>query len=134
MNLKKNITLSSDVAKVNETLYQEAINISGVSKLMKKYGITDNQMLGKYLSNGRDISPGFWQRIAIARMIYRNKGIFILDEPFTYIDNLEEKRIMKEFMEFAGKERTVIYITRDDRHTELFDTIYLLKNGKLIKK
>lgn len=134
MSLKKNITLSSDVLNINQALFDKAVNISGVSKLMKKYDITPNQMLGKYLSKGRDISPGFWQRIAIARMIYRNKGIFLLDEPFTYIDNIEEKRILREFMDFVGKDRTVIYITRDDRHTELFDTIYQLKNGKLIKQ
>lgn len=134
LTLKKNITLSSESSKIDENLYEVAKKISGVDKMMKKYQVDDDQMLGKYLSNGREISPGFWQRIAIARMIFRNRGIFVLDEPFTYIDNQEEERILSEFIKFAGKEKTVIYITRDNRHTKFFDTIYHLKDGKLLKK
>jgi ABC-type multidrug transport system fused ATPase/permease subunit len=134
MSLKKNITLSSDISSINRAHLDRALKISGVDKLMKKYKIDENQMLGKYISGGKDISPGFWQRIAIARTIYRDKGIFLLDEPFTYIDNIEEHRILKEFLEFAGSKRTVIYITRDERHTELFDKIYRLSKGKLIRE
>ena len=101
---------------------------------MKKYSVKENQMLGKFVSGGKDVSSGFWQRIAIARMVYRNRDVFLLDEPFTHIDDTEEQRIMKELFAFVGERRTIIFISRDNRHREFFDKIYRLDKGKLIRE
>ncbi|MCC7289692.1 ABC transporter ATP-binding protein [bacterium] len=131
-SLKKNITMSSEGSRINHAVYEQVLKISGVDKLMKHFDISENQILGKYTARGKDVSPGFWQRLAIARMLYRNRQIFILDEPFTYIDDGEEDRILKELMDFVG-DKTVIYITRDSRHKKYFDKIYHLKKGKLFK-
>lgn len=133
MTLRKNITLSSDEKRFNKERFNKAIEIAGLDKLMDKLNIPENQALGKYTSGGKDVSPGFWQRLAIARMVYRNRDILILDEPFTYIDDAEENRILEQLFNYVGRDKTIIYITRDNTHRQFFDRIYRLKKGKLIK-
>jgi ABC-type multidrug transport system fused ATPase/permease subunit len=83
--LKRNIVLSRERKKVNQTLYEKAKKISEVDVFLEKENMSEEQVLGKFLGT-RELSPGHWQRLAIARMIYRNRDIMIMDEPFTFID------------------------------------------------
>ena len=131
--LKENITISDKRKKVDEKLYQQVIKISGVSNVIKKEKITEQQILGKYFEGGKELSPGFWQRIAIARMLYRNSNIFIMDEPFSYIDGRSKENILDEIFSFAGKDRTVIYVTKDTDNLDKFDRIYYLESGRIVE-
>lgn len=130
MTLRDNITLSKEEKVFKKELYNKALKISGVDRMMKIFKIEENQMLGKYLGGGVDISPGFWQRIALARIIYRDRAILLLDEPFTHIDDDEEEKILKQILKY-GKEKTIIYISREDRNSKYFERVYSLDNGRL---
>lgn len=130
--LSKNITLSNDRDNINHELYKTAKDIAGIDKMMKIFNVSEDQMLGKYTSDGTEISPGFWQRLAIARVIYRNKEVIILDEPFTFIDSSDASIILKKILAFA-KDKTVIYISRDEEYTDMFDKVYRLENKKLVE-
>jgi len=81
-----------------------------------------------------DLSPGYWQRLAIARMLYRNKNIFIMDEPFTFIDSISASEILKGIFEFLGKERSLIFITRSTENLKMFDRIYYFEDGKIVEE
>ncbi len=134
MSLKENVSLADEKGRVNSKLYNEVMKIVGMDEVVKKGEIRESQVLGKYFADGLEISPGNWQRLAIARMLYRNREIFIMDEPFTHIDSASQKNILSKVIEFIGKERTLIYITQSDSNLEMFDHVYLLKDGKLTKK
>jgi ATP-binding cassette subfamily B protein len=129
--LKENITISDKRKGVDELLYEKVVKIAEVDKVIKKEKIGKKQILGKYFEGGKEISPGFWQRIAIARMLYRNRDIFIMDEPFSYIDGQSREKILDGVLNFAGKNRTVIYVTKDTDNLDKFDRIYYLENGKI---
>lgn len=131
MTLRKNIALAADRKTLNKSRYQRAKDDAGVTEFMKTEGLNDHQMLGKLFKGGRDISPGYWQRIAIARMLYRNRDINIMDEPFTYIDGPSKLKIIDGVFEFLGKDKTLIYITRNTDLLERFDAIYYFVNGKV---
>jgi len=100
---------------------------------MKKEKLTDKSILGKEFTGGKDISPGYWQRLAIARMLYRNKGIFIMDEPFTYIDGPSQEKMIKEILKFIGNKKTLIYITQNTDHLDMFDTVYYIHDGRIVE-
>lgn len=131
--IKENITISDKRKKIDEDLYNKVVKISGVDDVIKKEKINSKQILGKYFEGGREISPGFWQRIAIARMLYRNAKVFIMDEPFSYVDGPSRERILDGILSFAGKDRTVIYVTKDTDNLDKFDRIFFLQNGKIIE-
>ncbi len=131
LSIKENIALTHLGKYLNRKVYDQVIKICEIDKMMKKEDLDEDQILGKYFSNGKELSPGYWQRLAIARMLYRNKNVLIMDEPFTYIDGKAKERILKNVLQFAGKEKTVIYITQDHDLKHLFDNVLYLKDGKI---
>ncbi|MBP7820441.1 MAG: ABC transporter ATP-binding protein [Candidatus Methanofastidiosum sp.] len=131
-SIRENITLTGENKKINRDLYNRVIKVCEIDKFMKAEGISDTLKLGKYL-DGKELSPGYWQRLAIARMLYRNRDIFILDEPFTFIDAPSREVIMKNIFRFAGPDRTVILITRDTDLLDVFDHIFVFSNGHIVE-
>ena len=133
-SLKENVVISGQRKNVNEELYKKVTKIAGIEELKKVANIGDKSILGKVFPSGKDLSPGYWQRLAIARMLYRNKDIFIMDEPFTYVDDISAEKILNGIFEFAGEDRTIIYITRRTKFLEKFDRIYYFEKGKIIRE
>lgn len=87
-------------------------------------------LLGKIEDEGRDLSGGQWQRIAIARARYRDGEIYLLDEPTSAIDPNEEKRLYDLFrMITEGK--TSVIVTHRMSAARLAEKIMVLKAGRL---
>lgn len=130
--IRENITLTNERKNIDMELYRKILKICEIDKFMKKEDITDKLILGKYL-DGKELSPGYWQRLAIARALYRNRDIFIMDEPFTFIDAPSRDKILKNIIEFVGPKRTLILLTRDTDLLDTFDRIYVFKNGHIVE-
>ena len=94
---QKNIVLGDPKKLFDSTLYRQALSITGLDKWAKANNIDDEKtILGNYFEDSVSISSGHWQRIAIARAVYRNREIFLLDQPFTYIDSHSVEEILTE--------------------------------------
>ncbi|MBP5204205.1 ABC transporter ATP-binding protein [bacterium] len=132
-SVKENVVISGQRKNVDNDLYNKVSNISQLKKLKKRVGLQDSSIVGKTFPSGKDLSAGDWQRLAIARMLYRNKNIFIMDEPFTYIDDFSAESILDNVLKYIGKERSVIYITRNTKFLEKFDRVYYFENGSIVE-
>jgi len=87
-------------------------------------------VLGKMFGNDQQLSGGQWQKIAIARMLYRNAEIMILDEPTSNIDPLAEYEILQKIIS-RKKDKIVILITHRLHNLKFADHIYLMNEGKV---
>lgn len=81
---------------------------------------------------GTELSGGQWQRIAIARGIYRDRNIMILDEPTSAIDPLEETKLYEKFAELA-QGRTALLVTHRIGLTKIANRIMVMDQGKLVQ-
>ncbi len=133
-SIKRNILIGNRNSEVNKSLYEKAKKIAGVDKFMKRLKLKDEQLLGKFLGSGNELSPGHWQKLAIARMIYRNKEIMIMDEPFTFMDAPSKAEILDGIVEFVGDTKILIYITQDTDNLNKFDRVYYFKKGKIVEQ
>lgn len=79
---------------------------------------------------GVDLSGGQWQRVAIARGLYRSHDLLLLDEPTAAIDPLEEKRLYEKFMELAAKS-TAILVTHRLGSAKMADRILVMEDGRV---
>ncbi|MDX9738793.1 MAG: ABC transporter ATP-binding protein [Candidatus Dojkabacteria bacterium] len=131
-SIRENITLTSQRKNIDMELYRKIVKVCEIADFMKKEKITDNLILGKYL-DGKELSPGYWQRLAIARMLYRNREIFVMDEPFTFIDAPSREHILKGIIDLLGPKKTLILITRDTDLLDKFDRIYVFDNGHIVE-
>lgn len=82
---------------------------------------------------GIDVSGGQWQRIAIARSLFRKHRVIILDEPTAAIDPIEETNIYKRFAEIS-KTKTSIIVTHRLGSAKIADRIIVLSDGKLVEE
>ena len=80
--------------------------------------------------DGIDLSGGQWQRIAIARGIYRNAKLLLMDEPTAAIDPQQESSLYQTFLR-AAKGRTCILITHRLGLARIADRIVVLKDGRV---
>ena len=79
---------------------------------------------------GTDLSGGQWQRLSIARGLYRQHNLIVLDEPTAAIDPLKETEIYQKFAESA-KNKTAVIITHRLGSARIADRIVVLDKGRI---
>jgi len=87
-----------------------------------------DQMLGKQFEGGIDPSKGQLQKLALARALYRNPAILVLDEPTASVDAESEAKIFAR-LEALPKDKTVILISHRFSTVRTADKILVLKDG-----
>ncbi len=81
---------------------------------------------------GTELSGGEWQRVAIARGLYRSHDTIILDEPTAAIDPLEEDRVYRAFLETA-RGKTAIIVTHRLGLARSADRILVMERGRIVQ-
>ena len=126
-SLKNNIILSNPDIDFDEKLYSDSIKKAGLTTLLEKLEYQDETLLG---DNGDKISMGEKQRIGIARAIYRNSQIVIMDEISNFLDEKNKQEILKNIYDHF-KDKIIITVTHDQNILKYSDKIYELKDKKL---
>ena len=103
-----NITL--DDKNYDEQRLNDAIRLTGLDELTAR---SPEGVLKIIAENGKDISGGQRQRIAVARAIYKQAELIILDEPFNELDDAAEKKLLEHFRQISREGRMVILITHN---------------------
>ena len=91
---------------------QEVLRLSGLTALVDTWPEKENTVIAE---NGRNISGGQRQRIAIARALYKNADLIILDEPFNELDEESECALLLHFQRLARAGKLVILITHNKK-------------------
>jgi ABC-type multidrug transport system fused ATPase/permease subunit len=82
--------------------------------------------------NATDISGGEKQKLALARALYKNGKIMILDEPTAALDPIAENEMYLKYNEMSN-ERTSVFISHRLSSTRFCDRIMFLENGQIIE-
>lgn len=119
----------TDMNKINEVLEQ-----SGLSEKINSYekGIHTN-LLKIFDKEGIDLSGGEKQRLAMARALYKDGKVVILDEPTAALDALAEDRMYREFKNMIhGK--TAVFISHRLGSTRFCDKIAMFEDGTIVEE
>ena len=81
--------------------------------------------------DGVDLSGGYWQRVAIARGLFRRHEIIVLDEPTAAIDPIEESKIYRQFAEMV-KGKTSVIVTHRLGSARIANRIAVMDAGKIV--
>jgi ATP-binding cassette subfamily B protein len=90
--------------------------------------------LGKWFKDGRELSGGQWQKIALARAFMRNEAdILVLDEPTAAIDAAAEAEVFEHFRELT-RNRIAIVISHRFSTVRMADQILVLAEGRIVER
>ncbi|AQX00493.1 peptidase domain-containing ABC transporter [Elizabethkingia anophelis] len=127
-NVIENIALGEDFPDVQRIL--DITKKLGILTFVEKLPNGFQTYLGE---NGALLSGGQKQRIAIARALYKNPEILILDEATSSLDTESELVIQKTLNEFRSQGKTMVVIAHRLSTIANADTILVMKEGQIIE-
>jgi ATP-binding cassette subfamily B protein len=90
-------------------------------------------VLGRWFSNGRELSGGEWQKVALGRAFMRDCELLVLDEPTAALDAENELRVFQQFRELT-EERMAVLISHRFSTVRMADTIYVIEDGRITEQ
>lgn len=128
-NVIENIAIGEDFPNIQHIL--DITKKLGILGFVEKLPNGFQTYLGE---NGALLSGGQKQRIAIARALYKNPEILILDEATSSLDTESEQVIQKTLQEFRSQGKTMIVIAHRLSTIANADTILVMKEGQIIEQ
>lgn len=131
---KENIAISNlskqDDLPTIEQCTKESDAFDIIDKLPLKWG----QVLSNRFRNGVQLSGGEWQKIAVARALFSDRPILILDEPSASLDTLSEKRIFEQLLSIYStrQNKTIILVSHRLSQIKDIERIVLLGDGTIL--
>lgn len=131
LSLRENVAIS-DINNYTDDSIITAIKEAGLSNVFSKSDL-DVNISKKFDDNGRELSGGEWQKLALARINLRKSDIIILDEPSSSLDVETEDYIFKQYSELSN-EHTVFLISHRIFVGKFSSKILLIKDGKIYEE
>ena len=129
-SVKENISMSVDF---DEDRIKQSIDKSRLGKKIENLSNGSETYISReFDENGVEFSGGEGQKLAIARAIYRNSPIIILDEPTAALDPIAEYDVYSRFNELS-KSKTAIYISQRLSSARFTDKIAVLDGCKIVE-
>tara|TARA_X000000950_G_scaffold286617_1_gene396099 strand:+ start:21763 stop:23496 length:1734 start_codon:yes stop_codon:yes gene_type:complete len=126
----ENILFGEEINKINYNLLSEVLNFSSLDKFIDDLPKKLSTVVGP---NGKKLSGGQSQRLAIARAMYQNTNIIVFDEATNSLDEKTEEEILNKIYKLKGS-KTIIIITHNHKILDNCDKIFNIKKGILEQK
>lgn len=107
-SLLKNITLSE--GSYDSEKLTKVLSFCGLDPLVEQYADGINHVITE---NGKNLSGGQRQRIMLARAMYHDFDLLILDEPFSEMDQLSENSILQQLQQLIKQGKMIIFISHN---------------------
>jgi ATP-binding cassette subfamily B protein len=113
-------------------LIAESARKAGVHGLISSLPKGYDTIIGRLFEESRELSWGEWQKIALARAVFRQAPFLILDEPVSALDTITEQEIYRNFPGIRGNS-TCMIISHRFPGVKIADRIMVLDKGCLVE-
>ncbi|MCX4356768.1 MAG: ABC transporter ATP-binding protein [Oscillospiraceae bacterium] len=93
----------------------------------------ETNLTTEFEDNGVNLSGGEGQKLAVARVFYKDANLIILDEPSSALDPIAEYHLNRSMLT-AANNKSVVFISHRLSTTRIADRIYMLEKGKIIEE
>jgi ABC-type multidrug transport system fused ATPase/permease subunit len=128
--IRKNIAFGLREDNIDDDLIKQAVEKASLNNFLNELSDGLETIVGE---KGIRLSGGQQQRIGIARALYRDPEILILDEATSSLDQSTEKKIM-ESIQYLKRKKTLIVVTHRLITVKNCDKIFIIDKGKITKQ
>ncbi|MBE2184459.1 MAG: ABC transporter ATP-binding protein [Anaerolineae bacterium] len=129
-SIRHNVTMRFDRLPDEDSAVIEALRMAGLWEVVSALPDGMNTIVGAGFGGVTDLSGGQWQRLALARLLYHNAPIIILDEPSASLDPVGERQIFSLLSSLAH-EKIILFTTHRYDTIRRADTIVVLVDGEI---
>lgn len=126
--VKRNIAFGLNDETISHEAYSRAANAAMLMDYINPLPEKEQTMIGE---DGVRLSGGQRQRIGIARALYHDPRILIVDEGTSALDNITEKSVIEAIEKLRG-ERTIVMIAHRLSTVKNCDKIFFMSEGKIL--
>ncbi|MGH9194876.1 MAG: ABC transporter ATP-binding protein, partial [Acidimicrobiia bacterium] len=126
------VTLGRPEVETTDEAVWEALRKARAVEVIKRLPKELDNYVGRQFEDGQDLSGGEWQRLALARLMFRDAGVWILDEPTASLDPETEAQIFTE-LKANLKGRIGIVVSHRFSTVRVADRIAVVEKGRIIE-
>jgi ATP-binding cassette, subfamily B, bacterial PglK len=126
--IAENIAFGIPIDKIDFDRVNKAVELAHLNEYVKSLKEGVHTKVGE---RGIQISGGQRQRVGIARALYDEAQVLVLDEATSSLDGITEKMIMEAINEFSGK-KTIVLIAHRLKTVQKCDKIFFIDNGEVV--
>ena len=132
MTAENNVRIGRlDRSDPGDAAFADATARSGADAVLATLPEGAATMLSRQFQQGRDLSGGQWQRLSVARGLYRDAPLVIADEPTAAMDARAEHAVFTALRGLGGSERITVLVTHRLANVRHADQIVVLEGGRV---
>lgn len=133
MTVSENIHFGNIDADMDHEFIMDSAKKSGAHDYIKEFPDGYNTIMGRIFEDGREVSIGQWQKLAIARAFYSKSQFLIFDEATSALDAKSEQELFDDLRKHIGN-RGILVISHRVSAIQHADYIYVMSNGKIAQE
>lgn len=132
LSLKENLSLGRTAFDADQRRLEACVQAAGLGPVLERLDDGWETFLSSRFAGGTDLSGGQWQRVAMARALFRDSPFVVLDEPTAALDPKAEAALFEQLRNvFDG--RTVVLVSHRFSSVRHADRIAVLEGGRLVE-
>lgn len=128
MTVRENVALGRTEGLTGDAEVEAAGLRAGAAEFVRELPEGYSNMLGRWFAGGRQLSGGQWQRLALARLYFRDGSVLVFDEPTAALDANAEFEVV-ETLRRGATGRITVLISHRFSTVRLADQIVVLRDG-----
>jgi ATP-binding cassette subfamily B protein len=130
MTVRENVAVGRGAGEADAAALAAAAERAGASEFVGALPKGFEQMLGRWFEGGQQLSGGQWQRLALARLYYRDGSVLVFDEPTAALDAQAEFEVV-EGLRAQAADRITVIVSHRFSTVRLADRIVVLEDGRI---
>jgi ATP-binding cassette subfamily B protein len=134
MMVGENVGVGDERHFEDQARWREAAEMGRAAEFIDELPLRYETQLGKWFRDGRELSGGQWQKIALSRAFMRTGAdVLVLDEPTASMDARAESEVFEHFRKLASS-RITILISHRFSTVRMADQIAVLERGRIVER
>ncbi len=131
-SIRHNVTMRFDQTPAEDEAIADALRVAGLWEVVQTLPNGIDTVVGAGFGGIADLSGGQWQRLALARLIYHDAPLIVLDEPSASLDPLGERQIF-ELLTRLAQDKVILFTTHRYDTIRRAHTIVVLVDGQIVE-